>query len=142
MTKVLLKHGTPAVIIAVIAAAGLMLLVLGPMSMLAALVGGTLAGANFLGLVYIVSRLLDSATESKTKLFLGFVFMTKMAVIGLLFWLVLAKWSMEPLGVVAGIGAAIAGLTFGVARGSSSPEGKAAMEAESARIARELDLGD
>ena len=64
---------------------------------------------------------------------LVFFFLTvaKLAVVGFLFWAAMSRMEKGSMGVVVGVGAAIAGFTLGVSQGASSREGQVAMEEQS-----------
>lgn len=138
MTPILLRHAALAVVLAVVLATGVLTAVAGTDAGLGSAVGGVLGGVNFLGLTFIISRILDDRVAGGTKGALGLALVAKMGVVGFALWFALMRLELSALGVVFGLGAAIFGLTLGLARATASPEGRAAMAAEEARIVREL----
>ena len=142
MTGVLLRFGAKTCAVAVGLAFLVGFIALGESGAVATAFGGALTALNFLGLVYVIGRLLDARVTSRRKLALSLALLCKMAVVGILLWLGLTRFGLDPLGLVIGIGAAILGFTLGLARGSASPEGKSAMAAEEARLREEGTDGD
>ena len=69
---------------------------------------------------------------------IGLLLTVKVGIVGAAFYYAIVQMQVSPLPLAFGIGSAIFGLTAGLTRATSSPEGKAAMDAEEARIAREL----
>ena len=141
MTAVLLRYGgrTSVALVAVVFFLGWF--ALGEATALGVAVGGVLATANFMVLVYAVGRLLDTSVRAKKKASLVLLMLGKMVFAAAVFWWVLTYQSerVAPLGLVVGIGVAIGGFTYGLLRANNSAEGEAAIQAEEQRIARELD---
>ena len=104
----------------------------------AVLAAGALSGVSFVGLAFIVGRLLDSQTPAGSKAGLAGMLIAKMAVVAGGLYFLIVQVEISPLGTSFGIGAAILGLTIGLNRGTASPEGQAAMDAESRRIAEQM----
>jgi uncharacterized membrane protein len=137
VTNLLLKYGSRHALIAVAIAALVCFVALGEGASLGAIAGGLLATLNFLGLIFVIGRLLDTRVPNKKKLGFSLLLMGKLGVAGLLFWAALERYGLSPVGILIGIGAAVLGFTWGLKSASDSPEGRAAMEAESDRISRE-----
>ena len=137
LSDVLVRHGSLWVAGMVAVAAGA-LAVMGLEHGAAVLASGALSGVSFVGLAFIVGRLLDSQTPAGSKAGLAGMLIAKMTLVagGLYFLIVEVK--ISPMGTSFGIGAAILGLTIGLNRGTASPEGQAAMDAESRRIAEQM----
>jgi hypothetical protein len=137
LSDILVRHGTLWVAgMVAVAAAGLA--VTGIDHALAVGAAGTLAGVSFVGLVFIVGRLLDSRTPAGSKAGLTGMLIAKMGIVAGGFYYLIVEMGISPLGTSFGIGAAILGLTIGLNRGTASPEGQAAMDAESQRIAEQM----
>jgi len=139
LTPVLLR----AVVRVTLLLLGLALLVVGFVfdfeQSLGVVIGGVLAAADGLGLIYLVGRLLDpppTAAEKAAKptrelprgLLFGLI-AVKLTVIGGLLWAALKALPGSGLGIV-----------IGVSQGTTSPEGQAAM-AEAERRIRESEAG-
>lgn len=144
MTRVLLKYAGRATALGVLAGTAVSWLIFGEAHGLGALLGGGVAGLDFIGLVLLVSRLLDPTVPGKSKAKLVLIIGAKLAVVGGLLYLVVTRMPVEPLGVVLGVGGAIGGFTLGVTQAAASPEGQSAIEAQEKRIREEMgdDHGD
>lgn len=144
MTRVLLRYAGRATAFGVLAGTALAWLVFGESHGLGALLGGSVAGLDFIVLVLLVSRLLDPTVPGKGKGKLVLIIAAKLAVVGGLLYLVVTRMPVDPLGVVLGVGGAIGGFTLGVTRAAASPEGQAEIAAQEKRIREEMgdDHGD
>ena len=138
ITAILMRYGLRWVLGAVLLATGVLGAWLGMAGAVAGLAGGALAGLSFLGLTWGVSRLMDETVESGQKARTGAFLAFKLLFVGVGMYLVIVEWALSPLGITFGIGGAIFGLTVGLSRATASPEGRAALEAESQRIERAL----
>lgn len=117
-------------------------LVFGTEHAVGVLIGGILALADGLGIVYLAGALLEpGSTRSKPVLFI--LLFLKLGLVGGLLWASLSLLGISGAGLVAGIGAGLGALVLGVSRGTASPEGQRAMEEAEARIRAESeDLED
>jgi hypothetical protein len=136
LKRVLVKYAlfSTAVVLSLAFIAALLLL--GLKDAIGVVISGALAAADFVGIIYLTTGLLEPSREPKGKVGLVFLLVGKFGLVFAVFWVVL-KW-LSPIGVALGIAAGILGFTWGVAKASSSPEGQAAIEAEERRIEEEL----
>src|SRR5881392_1795770 len=89
-------------------------------------VGALFALADGAGLVYLVGQLLEpNAKRSKGLLFT--ILFGKLIFVAAALWVSLTFFDVSGLGIVLGVGVALAALVVGVNRGSSSADGKRAM---------------
>jgi hypothetical protein len=144
MTRVLIHHVVRATMVLLPAVALMVGFALGFDHAYGVVIGGGLVFLDGLGLIYLAGALLDpGASRSKTALFLLMFF--KLVLVAFLLWVALSVLHFSGLGIVIGIGTSIAALVYGANRGSSSPEGKRAMEEAEERIKKEMaeqELGD
>lgn len=135
LTRVLLRYGLSTAALVLIAAAAIVYFAFGEGHVLGVLVGGALVVLDGAGLVYLVGRLMDQDTSVAKKSVFTLILVVKLAVVGGLLW-----WSLQHfsgLGILIGIGVGLTGLIVGLSRGSTSAEGRAAMDLEEARIREE-----
>jgi hypothetical protein len=149
MTPILLRSivKTTAVILPI--AIVIVALVLGIDHAIGVAVGGLLAFADGMGLVYLAGALLEPESLAKTtsgakrsKVVLSLLLVMKLVVVAFLLWAALSWLHVSGLGIVIGIGMALAGLVIGANRGSTSKAGQKAMADAEARIRAEMDLED
>jgi hypothetical protein len=140
MKKILMKYGVFSVLLSTVLAAIIAGMIEGKPAALGTLFGGLLSGVSFVGLIYVVSGLVEEQTRTLEKLSMLTILMVKLGVVGFGFWYGLIKLRLSPSGVVAGIGACILGLTLGLNKATSTPEAKEAMARDEARIAAELEM--
>lgn len=137
MTQVLLKYIVRFSLILIALATVVVAAALGAEEAIGVLVGGGLAFADGLGLVYLVGQLLEPGAKLSKPALFALLFMKLVGTVALI-WVALSVWRVSGLGVVIGIGTALAGLVLGANRGSSSPEGQRAMAEAEAGIREEL----
>ncbi|MBI2377733.1 MAG: hypothetical protein HYV07_27270 [Deltaproteobacteria bacterium] len=134
MTKFLLIAGARSVAIAVFAVTAFCLLVVGEAHALGAMLGGSLAGIQFLLLVWIGGRLLDPTTRRATKAALLVLVLGKFILAAGLFWLLITRVPVTGIGIALGIGAALTGFTLGLNMAIRSPEGEHAIRTEEKKL--------
>lgn len=138
MTPVLIRYGGRATGLGVLAGTLISWLFFGESHGLGALLGGTVAGLDFLGLIILVVRLLDPLMPTRSKAKLLIIIVLKLAVVGLLLFVVVTRLPVEPLGVILGVAGALGGFTLGITQAVSSAEGQAAMAEQERRIREEM----
>ena len=138
MKKILMKYAILSVILATVLATILAGIIEGEPAALGALYGALLSGVSFVGLIYVVSGLVEEQTRTVEKLSMVTILIVKLGLVGFGIWFGLMKLQLSPSGVGAGIGACILGLTLGLNKATSTPEAKEAMALEEERIAAEL----
>lgn len=138
MTRVLMKYGGRATGLGVLAGTLISWLFFGESHGLGALLGGGVAGLDFLGLVLLVVRLLDPMMPTKSKAKLLVIIVLKLGAVGLLLFFVVTRMPVEPLGVILGVAGALGGFTLGITQAVSSAEGQAAMAEQERRIREEM----
>jgi hypothetical protein len=109
-------------------------------------VGGVLAFLDGLGLIYLAGGLLEPEELAKTshrpkqaKALLSVLLILKLIVVGFFLWAALSLLRVSGLGIVIGIGVALAALVIGANRGSTSKEGQKAMADAEERIRHDLE---
>ena len=127
MKKILLKYGSLSVLAATALAAIISAILESPFGALGAIYGGLLAGGSFVGLIYVVSGLIEEQTRTREKVSMITFLMLKLAFAAIGLWFGLIKLELSGSGVATGIGASILGLTLGLNKATSSPEAKEAM---------------
>lgn len=135
LTRVLLRYGLRTAAAVLLIAAALVFLILGEGHVLGLLIGGALVVLDGAGLVYLVGRLMDQDTSVAKKSVFTLILVGKLAAVGGLLWVALQN--LSGLGILIGIGVGLAGFVGGLTRGSTSAEGRAAMDLEEARIREE-----
>lgn len=137
MTQILLRYLLRSAAVLLPLAAIIAWIAAGSEAAFGVLVGGVFAALDGAGLIYLVGQLLEpNATRSKGLLFA--ILFGKLILVAFALWAALTWFNVSGLGIVIGVGVALASLVYGVNRGSSSKEGQAAMAADEARIAQEL----
>ena len=142
LSQVLLRHMARALIMIVAPAAVLMAILFGFHHAFGLLVGSALIGVSVGGLVFIVGRLLDPTEETSRKSLFTLALVVKMTSVAGVLWLCMARWGVSGLGILFGIGLGLFAIQVGLIRGSSSDEGKRAMDESEARIREELGDSD
>ncbi len=104
---------------------------------LGVLVGGGIIFVSGSGLIFGISNLLDPTTTGKVKSGLGLMLVHKFMVVIALLYMAL-EMGVDLLGLMAGMGLGLTGLTLGVSWATQSKEGQDAIAAAEARIARDL----
>lgn len=139
LTRVLLEYFAKTTAILLGVATAVMYLVVGEAAAQATLASGIVVALDGAALIWIVGVLIDPRGSVASKATVGVVLLGKLAAVGgLLYWLYAIK-GMHELGMLVGIGAAMAGLVLGVNRGSTSPEGRRAIAETEKEIAQEME---
>lgn len=139
MRRVLIKYAATSSAAVVSLLFIVALLLFGMHEAMGVVIGGAIAALDFIGIIYLTSKLLEPSIEPKRKAGAVFLLLGKLAFVAVLLWWVISKAQVSALGTVAGIGAAILGFTWGLSRASASPEGQKAIEAEEQRIRDEME---
>ncbi len=149
MTPILLRSIVKTTAVLLPIATLLVAVALGIDHALGVAVGGLLAFADGIGLVYLAGGLLEpesiaktTAGEKRSKVVLSLLLVAKLVIVAFLLWAALTWLHVSGLGIVIGIGIALAGLVIGANRGSTSKAGQKAMADAEAKIRAEMDLED
>ena len=135
MRRVLLKNAALSCAVTIVLALVLALALGSPTDVVATAIGGVLAAADFMAIVWIVTGMLAPEASTPSKVGLGLLMVGKLGFVGALLWSAIVRHGLESFGIPLGIGAGLAGFTWGLLRAQSSPEGQAAMAAEERRLA-------
>lgn len=139
MRRILIKFASASSAALVSLAFIAVLLLFGLREAIGVAVAGLVAALDFIAIIWLATELLEPMRAPKSKVGLGFLLVGKLGFVAIILWAVITKLEVSPVGVVAGIGAAILGFTWGLSRASASKEGQAAIEAEEQRIREELE---
>ncbi len=120
MRKILLQHAGAMSALVVLPASAIAYF-LGRSEALGVFLGGTIAASDFLGILYLVSGLLEPDATNTAKLTLGMAFGAKLLAVALALWWTV-RIGASGLGIGLGIVFAIIGFTLGMLRGSAAAE--------------------
>ncbi len=138
LTRVLLTYFAKTTVFILLVASGIAYLVLGEATAQAVLATGIVVALDGAALIWVVGVLLDPHSTTTSKGAVVMILMAKLAAVGgLLYWLHSAK-GMDELGMLIGIGAALAGLVLGANQGSASAEGRQAIAQAEKEIEEEM----
>lgn len=105
--------------------------------------GGLLAAGSGLGLVFLAGRLLSGARGPGMGAgTVGTLMGVKLVAVLAIAWTLLAVVQVDGLGFLFGLGAGVLSVVIGAQLGQGSPEGQAALRAEEAELADELEEGE
>lgn len=127
---VLLKHAALSCAVTTVLAVVVALALASPADALAAVIGSVVASLDFMAIVWIVTGLLSPTASTPSKVALAILMLGKLGFVGALLWSAIGRHGLDGIGIPLGIGAGLAGFTWGVLRAQGSREGQAAMEAE------------
>lgn len=111
----------------------------GPAGGAGVVVAGGVALADFVAIVWIVTRLADPASIGTARGGLGGLLVLKLFAVGFGLWAAIVSWRLPGEGVSLGLLAATLGFTAAMVHASRSREGEARMSADEADIAAALE---
>ncbi len=111
----------------------------GPAGGAGVVVAGGVALADFVAILWVVTRLADPASIGAARGGLGGLLVLKLFAVGFGLWLAIVSWRLPGEGVTLGLLAATLGFTVSQVVASRSREGEAQMSADEADIAAALE---
>lgn len=111
----------------------------GPAGGAGVVVAGGVALADFVAILWIVTRLADPVSIGAARGGLGGLLVLKLFAVGFGLWMAIVSWRLPGEGVSLGLLAATLGFTAAMVLASRSREGEAQMSADEADIATALE---
>ena len=109
MRRVLLKNAALSCAVTIVLALILALALGSPTDVVATAIGGVLAAADFMAIVWIVTGMLAPEASTPSKVGLGLLMVGKLGFVGALLWSAIVRHGLESFGIPLGIGAGLAG---------------------------------